>query len=144
MQSPVALQAQNFLSCLCADEMDAPILAPADMTSPAGPHAANFRVKARRVPSARSVVEHHLWHTTDSLWNRVTGGVNPSEARLTCCHGTQHSGMHTASCGWVRSILRRASQYCSEKRFVLTNESLQHATPDSSSFTSSAVMSLGC
>jgi hypothetical protein len=58
MQSPVALQAQNFRSCLCADEMDAPICGPSRDDVAGGPifHAPNCRVKARRVPSARSVV----------------------------------------------------------------------------------------
>ena len=58
MQSPVALQAQSFRSCLCADEMDAPIVGPSRDDVSGGPilHAVNCRVKARRVPSARSVV----------------------------------------------------------------------------------------
>jgi hypothetical protein len=58
MQSPVALQAQKFRSCLCADEMDAPIFAPSRDDVAGGPilHAQNVPVKARRVPSARPVI----------------------------------------------------------------------------------------
>jgi hypothetical protein len=70
MLSPVALQAQNFRSRLCADEMDAPILGPSrdemvalilgpsrdDVASGLILHAPNSRVKARRVPSARPLV----------------------------------------------------------------------------------------
>jgi hypothetical protein len=49
--------AQSFRSCLCADEMDAPILGPSRDDVSGGPmlHALNCRVKVRRVPSARSV-----------------------------------------------------------------------------------------
>ena len=56
--SPVALQAQNFRSCLCADEVDASICIPSSDEVVGGPilQAQNSRVKARRVPSARSVV----------------------------------------------------------------------------------------
>ena len=58
MLSPVALQAQIFRSCLCADETDAPILGPSRDDVASGPilHALNARVKARRVPSARPLV----------------------------------------------------------------------------------------
>jgi hypothetical protein len=58
MQSPVALQAQSFRSCLCADEMDAPIVGPSRDDLSGGPilHAVKCSVKARSVPSARSVV----------------------------------------------------------------------------------------
>ena len=54
----VALQAQNFRSCLCADEMDAPMFVPSRDHVASGPilHALNARVKARRVPSARPLV----------------------------------------------------------------------------------------
>ena len=91
MLSPVALQAQNFRSCLCADEMDAPILGPSRDDVASGPilHALNARVKARRVPSARGIAGQGL--------------AKPSR---TCCrarlHGKQRSGTHTASCGGGR------------------------------------------
>jgi hypothetical protein len=56
--SPVALQEQMFCSCLCADEVDASICIPSRDDVVGGPilQAQNPRVKARRVPSARSVV----------------------------------------------------------------------------------------
>ena len=44
-------------SCLCADEMDAPICGPSREDMTGGPvfNAAKFRVKARRFPSSRSI-----------------------------------------------------------------------------------------
>jgi hypothetical protein len=49
--SPVALQAQTFRSCLCADEMDAPSFVPSRDDVACGPilHDKNPRVKVRRV-----------------------------------------------------------------------------------------------
>jgi hypothetical protein len=109
MQSPVALQgAQKFLSCFCADEMDAPIRGPS-RDDVGGPilQASNCRVKARRAPSARSVVVPQDPRCRSC---RGTAGANPSEEKRTCCraarrlHGTQRSGTHTVSCGGARSL----------------------------------------
>jgi hypothetical protein len=116
MQSPVALEAQNFHSCLCADEMDAPICGPSRNDVAGGPifHAPNCRVKARRAPSARSVVEVlqdvlFLSPRNRNLWAQSAriAGLGSSKPSRTCCparlHGTQRSGTHTASCGGARS-----------------------------------------
>jgi hypothetical protein len=65
--SPLATRTQNAVtcgpsstwvrSCLCADEMDAPICGPSREDMAGGPvfNAAKSRVKARRFPSSRSI-----------------------------------------------------------------------------------------
>ena len=52
------MQAQNFRSCLCADEVDASTFIPSPDDVAGGPilQAHHWRLKARRVPSDRSVV----------------------------------------------------------------------------------------
>jgi hypothetical protein len=54
----LALQAQNLLSCLCADEMDVPIFDSSRYDVACGPilHSQNIFVKVSRVPSDRPVV----------------------------------------------------------------------------------------
>ena len=116
MQSPVALQAQKFRSCMCADEMYAPIFAPNRDDVACGPmlHDRNCRVTVRRVPSARPVVvvPQDVIHDV-CLVVELSEQTHPKhDARVVVLHGTQHSGtLHAtvarsaASCG---SILRRA------------------------------------
>jgi hypothetical protein len=87
-------------------------LAPAAMTSPAGPYCThkNFRVKARRVPSARSVVcNRYCSKLQDEIHDvglaKQAEQTHPKhDARVAArLHGTQRSGTNTASCDRARS-----------------------------------------
>ena len=118
MLSPVALQAQNFRSRLCADEMDAPILGPSRDDVASGPilHAHNYRVKARRVPSARPlvVVPQDVIHDV-CLVVELSEQTHPKhDARVavpgcTASSVVAHTRRHVAGRAPGGSILRRAT-----------------------------------
>ena len=118
MLSPVALVAQNFRSCLCADQMDAPIKVPSRDDVACGPilHDKNPRVKVRRVPSARSVCIYLLElpgtqarvvvpkdeiHDVCLAMAQLEQTHPKQYARVAVPGCTARSGTHTASCGWV-------------------------------------------
>ena len=98
--------------------MDAPILGPSRDDVSGGPmlHALNCRVKARRVPSARSVCIYLLElpgtqarvvvpkdeiHDVCLAMAQLEQTHPKQYARVAVPGCTARSGTHTASCGWV-------------------------------------------
>ena len=110
--SPVALQAQNFRSCLCADEVDASICIPSRDDVAGGPilHAHNWFFKARHVPSARSsvVVPQHEIHDVGLVVEQAEQAHPKQDARVAVAlSAVARTRRHVAGRAHGGSILRR-------------------------------------